>query len=139
MFSLFESLQFCKLGYMQRKDLIDVLLNGKLFCAFKLLSTLHCMLTKLNRGQVNHATHERQGLTKHILSILLLLEYSLFKKKKKTTKKWRSVVHSLKKKTTHTHKKKNNRKINRLNTHTKIPQSEGRGRHCSKSILFYAK
>ena len=72
-FCLFESLQFCKVGNMQRKDLLGAFLYGKLS-----LPTLHYMLTNLNRDPVNHATHEHLGLTEHILPMPFLLEYSLF-------------------------------------------------------------
>ena len=76
--SLFESLQFCKFGNIQRRDLFGALLYGKPSCTFiLLLPTLHFLWINLNRGPGNHATHKHLGSTEHVLSIPLLLEYSL--------------------------------------------------------------
>ena len=104
MLSLFESLQFCKPGNIQRKDLFGALLDGKLSCnVILLLPTLHCTLTNLNRGPVNHATHDHLGLTEHMLSVPFLFRIQTLIN---LTKKRRAVLHSL----------KNERKINRLKT-----------------------
>ncbi|WP_419589184.1 hypothetical protein, partial [Thiolapillus sp.] len=75
-------------------------------------------MKNLNRSPVNHATHEHLSLTKHILSIPFLLEYSLLKK---LTKKWRSVVHSFEKK--EEKKEEEKRKINRLKCFFKVKQA----------------
>ena len=109
------------------REKMSSLLYGKLSRTFiLLLSTLHRRVTNLNRGPVNHATHERQGLTQHILSIPFLLEYSLLKNREQ----WRYVVHSLK-------KEKKECKINiPKKIIKKFLQSERSERHCSKSILF---
>ena len=65
---------------MQRKDLFVII--------WETVPHLHTIIVKASlRVQVNHATHERLGLTEHILSVPFLLEYSLFRKNIYTKKR----------------------------------------------------
>ena len=68
-----------------RKEKMSSLLYGKLSRTFMLLlSTLHCRVTTLNRGPVNHATHELLGRFCRYLLFLNTASYRI-------EKKWRSV------------------------------------------------